>query len=99
MLLQSHDGYIDLLPALPDIWADGYFKGLRVRGGAEVDAAWSDKQLVSVTLKARVANIYHLKKPDDIRIVKLNGEKISDTDGLFSIRLDAGEIAELIFEK
>jgi len=53
MLLQSHDGQIMLLPALPDSWGTGYVKGLKVPGGYEVAFAWKDHQVTQLTIKAQ----------------------------------------------
>jgi len=50
MLVQSHEGVIDLLPAVPNEWRTGQFDGVRVRGGFELNMAWKDKKITSVEI-------------------------------------------------
>ncbi|MCR1950648.1 glycoside hydrolase family 95 protein [Clostridium sp. DSM 100503] len=50
MLIQSHQGYIEILPAIPKSWKSGEVKGLRARGGYTVDISWKDNKLIYVNI-------------------------------------------------
>ncbi len=53
MLLQSHAGYIEPIPALPDSWKNGSFAGLCARGGFEVDAEWKNGIVNRITVRSK----------------------------------------------
>src|SRR5690606_35980527 len=56
MLIQSHDGFISLLPALPDQWKDaGYYKGLKAQGGYTVDLEWQDGKVINFKIYSDVS--------------------------------------------
>jgi len=61
MLLQSHDGAVHLLPALPARWSSGEVRGLLARGGFEVDMQWSGGQLHGATVSSRIGGVLRLR--------------------------------------
>ena len=61
MLLQSHDGVIDLLPALPAAWNEGSFEGLMARGGFTVAAAWKDGKVTRCAVKGKPGKPFRLR--------------------------------------
>lgn len=76
MLLQSHDGAVHLLPALPTEWTKGEVKGLRARGGFVVDETWSGGQIASVSVKSTIGGTLRLRS-----YVPLKGEGLKETTG------------------
>ncbi|HYO09677.1 MAG TPA: glycoside hydrolase family 95 protein [Tepidisphaeraceae bacterium] len=78
MLVQSHDGSIRLLPALPKAWPAGSVTGLRARGGFEVDLAWSDGKLATATVRSAAGTSCNLRYGEHERQVELaQGKSIS----------------------
>ena len=61
MLVQSHDGAVHLLPALPDAWNSGEVKGLRARGGFIVSINWQDGTLQNATIQSTIGGTLRLR--------------------------------------
>ena len=76
MLLQSHNGEIKLLPALPQVWPTGYVKGLVARGGFEVDIEWTDGAWTRARITSRLGRPCSLRCDDSVT-VKTKGNKVS----------------------
>ncbi len=80
-LLQSHSGEISLLPALPPSWSSGSIRGLRARGGYEVDIAWRDGKLTEAILRSLNGSPAKLRYGQVTREVKLGKNEIYDWNG------------------
>jgi len=98
MLMQSHTGVIELLPALPAAWAAGEVKGLRARGAVEVDVRWEGGKAVAAVVRPDFAREVGLRAPAGQKILAVDTELLrTEGDGSVWVRLEAGRSYRVSF--
>jgi alpha-L-fucosidase 2 len=93
MLIQSHEGFIRLLPALPKAWPTGSFRGLMSRGGFEWDVVWKDGEIKSATALSKLGGPLKFKcAADEARLFAgpKPMERVSAENGLFRLDTQKG---------
>lgn len=92
MIIQSHEGYIEILPAIPDEWDTGTIKGLRARGNFEVDINWKDNSVTSVIIKSGCKDKCKIKLSNNIEI-KNRGINVNfkENEGIVEFQAEKGE--------
>jgi len=97
MLIQSHEGVIDLLPALPDEWSDGDFKGVCARGGFELNMLWENQEIIKVEVLSKFGNLCRINTGGKFR-VSSDGKSVpfkSNDDGSLAFETSAGGVYTL----
>jgi alpha-L-fucosidase 2 len=101
LLVQSHQDVIRLLPALPAEWRDGSVRGLRARGGFDVDVAWSGAQATRATIRAHVTGRCRVQAKGRVAVTS-NGQRVRVAQrnaGTIEFDATAGRSYELTFSR
>ena len=95
MLMQSHDGGIRLLPALPDAWPSGSVRGLRARGGFEVGIRWKKHRLQEATVKSLNGRDCYILVAEGARLIVRNAKgrivESRQEDGILHFNTQVGQ--------
>ena len=98
MLLQSQGELIRFLPALPEAWPAGSVRGLRARGGFEVDFVWQEGRLVSATIRSTSGRRCRIRSGEPLRVMS-DGREIAlrnEEAGVFEFDTAAGSTYEIL---
>lgn len=93
-LIQSHEGYIEFLPALPKEWPEGHFKGFCTRGGFEIELHWKNKQWNKAVVYSRNGNPCRIWNQGKSITVTQDNKKINilkNTDDVNEFKTRAGK--------
>lgn len=88
MFLQSHDGCVNILPALPDKWQKGEVKGLKARGGFEIDITWENGTIKTLTIHSKLGGNCRIRTQQTIVMsngASLSGAKGENTNPFFAV--------------
>jgi alpha-L-fucosidase 2 len=98
MLMQSHEGVIALLPALPFAWPEGEIKGLRARGGVEIDLLWSGGKAAECVVRPSFSGDVSFRAPQGQQIAAISTAVLTpQSDGSVRATLQAGHSYRLSF--
>ena len=92
MLVQSHEGEVHLLPALPATWPKGHVKGLRAHGGFDVDLAWEGGRLARATLRSTQGGPCRVRASSPFTVSRDRGpvQVVAEADGVATFETVAG---------
>ena len=98
MLMQSHEGVIDLLPALPGDWKTGHFTGVCARGGFELNMYWQNGQISKLEVHSKYGGVCRINPGTSIKAIdgqKLNQLK-TNNDGSVEFETRVGQTYSFI---
>ena len=91
-LIQSVDGIVELLPALPPNWTNGSLTGVHTRGGFEVSFEWEDGMVTRVQVLSHAGEPFKILSDD---MIAVNGKVCAPKDGICTFPTEAGNVYEL----
>ncbi|HRH50689.1 MAG TPA: glycoside hydrolase family 95 protein [Panacibacter sp.] len=97
MLLQSHLGEINLLPALPSAWKEGEIKGLKARGNFDVSIRWKNHQLTNATITALSGGICKIRTAVPVKIAGTGNVSVASGNGnTLSFKTQKGKVYQVL---
>ncbi|WP_294234570.1 glycoside hydrolase family 95-like protein [uncultured Chryseobacterium sp.] len=88
MLLQTQNGFIDILPALPDEWKNGNISGLKAYGGFEINIIWENNKAKEIIIKSTLGGNCRLRVPNEMQLtgnIKLEKAQGTNRNPFFEI--------------
>lgn len=80
LLLQSHNGELALLPALPDVWKNGSIRGIKARGNFTVAINWKEGKLSKATITSNLGGLCRVSAPYPIKVVEVTSKALAGTN-------------------